>query len=202
MELLSVGNSNNEFYNEIIQNNLDKRILVFNQEVDSCVLEDYTLHILEWNCEDKNIPIEKRMPITIYFNCVGGDVFEGMNFIDVIESSKTPIRGVCFSMAASMGFLIYLACKEKYAFKNSVLLMHDGQIEISNSGSKARDTMDFISENSYRIKKFVISHSTMTEEFYDAHYEKEYFMYADMEGKDFNFVDKIIGVDISIDEII
>jgi ATP-dependent Clp protease protease subunit len=203
MDLLDFGVGNtSDFYNEIIQNNLDKRILVFNQGVDSSALEDYSLRILEWNQQDKHIPKDKRTPITIYINCAGGDVFEGMNIIDIIENSITPIRGVCFSMAASMGLLIFMACHEKFAFRNSVLLMHDGQIEIANSGSKARNTMDFIDDNAKRVKQFILSHSKMSEEFYDSNYEKEYFMYADEDGKELGIVDHIIGIDVSLDDII
>ena len=201
MELLQALTGTNDLYTELTRENLDKRILVFNDGVDENVVENYILYILKWNAEDKDLPIEKRQPITIYLSCPGGNAFDGFNMVDVIMNSKTPVRGVVFSLAASMGYHILLSCHERIAFKNSVLLQHDGQIGIQNSTSKARDTMRFFDSMETRTKEYVLSRTTMTEEFYDKVYDQEYYMYAD-EAKKLGCIDKIIGEDCDIDEIL
>lgn len=200
MELLALTGTN-DLYTELMRENLDKRILVFNDGVDENVVENYILYILKWNAEDKDLPIEKRQPITIYLSCPGGNCFDGFNMVDVILNSKTPVRGIVFSLAASMGYHILLSCHERIAFKNSVLLQHDGQIGIQNSTSKARDTMRFFDSMETRTKEYVLSRTTMTEEFYDKVYDQEYYMYAD-EAKKLGCIDKIIGEDCDIDEIL
>ena len=202
MELLQQLTGNDDLYTEIIKENLEKRILVFNEDVNESIIENYILYILKWNAEDKDIPIEKRKPIIIYNNSPGGNVFDGESLISTILSSKTPVKGVAFGLVASMGYRIYLACHERLAFPNSVLLQHDGDIAIRNSTSKARDTMKFFESMEARTKQFVLSRTKMTEEFYDKIYNQEYYMYADAEGKDLGCVDKIIGIDCDIDEII
>lgn len=83
-----------------------------------------------------------------------------------------------------------------------VLLMHDGEVTISNSTSKARDTMTFFNNMEERTKKHVLSCTTMTEEFYDKHYDQEFFMYADEQGKELGCVDCVIGVDCDLDAIL
>lgn len=201
MELLQALTGTNDLYTELMRENLDKRILVFNDGVDENVVENYILYILKWNAEDKDLPIEKRQPITIYLSCPGGNCFDGFNMVDVIMNSKTPIRGIVFSLAASMGYHILLACHERIAFKNSVLLQHDGQVGIQNSTSKARDTMRFFDSMEARTKDYVLAHTAMTEEFYDKIYDQEYYMYAD-EAKKLGCIDKIIGEDCDIDEIL
>lgn len=201
MELLQALTGTNDLYTELMRENLDKRILVFNDGVDENVVENYILYILKWNAEDKDLPIEKRQPITIYLSCPGGNCFDGFNMVDVIMNSKTPVRGVVFSLAASMGYHILLACHERIAFKNSVLLQHDGQVGIQNSTSKARDTMRFFDSMEARTKDYVLAHTAMTEEFYDKIYDQEYYMYAD-EAKKLGCIDKIIGEDCDIDEIL
>lgn len=200
MSLLSA--TNDDLFTEIIKENLEKRILVFNDEVDASVVENYVLHILKWNNEDRDIPVDKRKPIIIYNNSPGGSVFDGELFISVILSSKTPVKGVAFGMVASMGYRVYLACHERIAFKNSILLQHDGDIAIRNSTSKARETMKFFETMEERTKRFVLSRSTMTEEFYDKIYNQEYYMYADTTGRELGVVDKIIGEDCTLDEIL
>ena len=199
-DVLNLLSNEKTLAEEIIRENLEKRILVFNNDVDEMIIENYILYILKWNSEDKDLPIEKRKPIIIYINCPGGSVIDGFNMVDVICESKTPVKGIGFGLAASMGYHIYLACHERIAFKNSIFLQHDGEITIQNSTSKVKDTMKFFDSMEQRTKEFVLSRTKMTEEFYDKIYDQEYYMYAS-EGKDLGCVDKIIGVDCDLDYI-
>lgn len=199
MQLLS--NGNDDLYTEIIKENLENRILIFNDEVNDCVIENYILHILRWNREDRDLPVDKRKDILIYINSPGGSSIDGFNFVDVILRSKTKVVGVCFGLAASMGYHILLACHDRIAFKNSILLQHDGEISIQNSTSKAKDTMKFFDSMEQRTKEYVLSRTNMTEEFYDKIYDQEYWMYAD-EAKELGCIDKIIGEDIDLDDIL
>ena len=121
--------------------------------------------------------------------------------VDVILQSKTPVKCICIGVAASMGYHILLACDERIAFKNSVLLQHDGEIAIQNSRSKARETMKFFEDGEKITKEYVLSRTKMTEEFYDKIYEQEYWMYA-TEAKELGCIDKIIGVDIELDDVL
>ena len=199
MQLL--GNGNDDLYMEVIKENLENRILIFNDEVNDCVIENYILHILKWNREDRDLPIEKRKDIIIYINSPGGNSIDGFNFVDVIRGSKTKVIGVCFGLAASMGYHILLACHDRIGFKNSILLQHDGEISIQNSTSKAKDTMKFFDSMEQRTKEYVLSRTNMTEEFYDKIYDQEYWMYAD-EAKELGCIDKIIGEDVDLDDIL
>lgn len=202
-ELLLPLGGNDDLYTEIIKENLDRRILVINTEIDDSVIEDYSLHILKWNSEDKYLPVNERMPITIYINSVGGSAMAGFGgLVDVILASKTKIRGVCFGYAASMAYHIYIACHERIAFPHSILLQHDGELTVSNTSSKAKQTMDFFDNMEQRTKEYVLSRTTMTSEFYDDIYEKEYWFYASDKGKELGCVHKIIGEDCELDEIL
>lgn len=193
-----------DLYDEIIRENLSKRILIFNDEVNESVLENYILHILKWNREDKEagIPIDKRKCITIYINSPGGSSIDGFSLVSAIQSSTTKIRGVCFGLCASMGYHIFLACHERIAFRSSILLQHDGSLEISSSTQKAKQTMAFFDEMDKRTKEFVLSRTNMTEEFYDSVYDQEYWFYAYPKGKELGCVDKIIGEDCTLDDIL
>ena len=193
-----------DLYDEIIRENLSKRILIFNENVTDAVIENYILYILKWNREDKEagIPKESRRKITLIINSAGGDAFSGFNFVDCISQSTTPIRAICMSMAASMAYHIFICCPERYAFQNSVLLQHDGELTLQNSTSKVRDTMRFFEDMERRTKEHVLKYTKMTEEFYDSHYDQEYWMYANDKGKELGCVDYIIGEDCILDDIL
>nr|DAH53384.1 MAG TPA: hypothetical protein [Caudoviricetes sp.] len=193
---------NSEMTDDLIQEYLDKRIIIFNKSVDSGILEKIALYILKWNAEDKDIPVDKRKPIWLYTQSPGGSVIAGFNVIDVIASSQTPVYTLCFSQCCSMGFHIFIAGHKRYAFKNSILMMHDGEISVSNSSSKAKDTMKFFDTMEKRIKDYTISRTAIDSDTYDNMYEKEYYMYANDEAKSLGCVDYIIGEDVQLDEII
>ena len=80
--------------------------------------------------------------------------------------------------------------------------MHDGEISVSNSSSKAKDTMKFFDTMEKRIKDYTISRTAIDSDTYDNMYEKEYYMYANDEAKSLGCVDYIIGEDVQLDEII
>lgn len=201
MELGSVGSligGNDELFDALRKDYFDNRILILNQAIDECVIEDFILYIFKWNRDDKDIPVEKRKPIIIYINSGGGDSIIAMQFINAIKNSKTPIIGVGLSLVASAAFHIYIACSERIAFKDTILLMHDGEVVIQNSTSKAKDTMKFIDEMERRTKQHVLDCTKITEQFYDDHYDVELYLFSN-EAKEYGIVDKIIGEDADLD---
>lgn len=189
------------FTEEIIKKFLEKRVIVFNDSVSTDLLEKVVLYILQWNAEDADIPSDKRKPIWIYLQSLGGSTVAGNGLIDIIKISQTPVYTVGFFECASMGFNIFIAGHKRYAFKNTVFMMHDGEIGIQNSTSKAKDTMDFINAMEKRTKEFVISNTNIDSDFYDEIYDREYYMYGD-DAKKLGCVDYIIGEDVSINDII
>lgn len=201
MNELLLTQGTDELTEDLIKDFLDKRIIVFNNEVSEYLLESVTLQILKFNNEDKDIPVEKRKPIFLYLQSPGGNMIDGLNLINVIEDSITPVYTVCFSNCCSMAFHLFITGKKRYAFKNSILLNHDGGIELSNSGSKAKDTMDFIDRMDARVKEHVLKYTNIDSDFYDSIYDKEFYMFPDR-GKELGCVDYIIGEDVTLDDIL
>lgn len=200
MALLGAGND--DLYTEIIKENLANRVLIFNDEVNDSLIENYILYILKWNREDKDIEPSKRRKIKIILNSPGGDCMIGFGImVNCIEQSKTPIVAVGMCLVASMAFHIYIACKERIAFNDTIFLMHDGEQSAASSGGKFKDIAKFFENMDNRTKQHVLKYTTIDEDFYDSHQDREFYMYAD-EAKGFGCVDKIIGTDCDIDEII
>ena len=203
MDLKSILDSTieNAFYENMMQSYYENRILFINQEIDECIIEDCIAYILKWNQEDKGLQPQDRKTIKIYLNSNGGDSIVAMQLVDVIKMSITPIMIVGMSLVASAAFHIFIAGHERVCFENSIFLMHDGTISISNNTSKAKDTMKFIDELESRAKKHILDKTTMDEKFYDDHYDVELYMYAD-KAKEFGIVNKIIGIDCTLDCIL
>lgn len=201
-ELLFPLSEDDTIRDELLKQLLNDRIIIMNDTVGNYTLEDVTLHIIRFNQEDKDLPKEKRKPIRLFIQSPGGSVITGFNLVDVIEASITPVYTVCFGNCASMAFHLFIAGHKRYAFKNSILLNHDGEISVSNSNSKAKDTIKFFESLDERTKQYVVSHTNITPEFYDSIYEKEYYMFANEEGKRLGCVDYIIGEDVTLESIL
>lgn len=200
--LLPTINEDDDLYLIQKKEYLSQRKIIFSDYVEDGVLDDIILYILKWNKEDKNLPVANRKPIWLYLDSPGGSVIKGLNVIDVIRNSLTPVYTVCLSQCASMAFHIFISGNKRYCFKNSVLLIHDGQISIENSSSKAKDTMKFIDNLDRRVKEHVLSHTNITSEFYESIYDTEYYLFGNAEGKELGCVDYIIGEDVPIEEIL
>jgi len=187
-------------YDSIVSHNYENRTIIIG-EVDSLLLEYAVEYILKWNRDDMNIPKEKRRPIKLHINSPGGSVYSGMNLINVIQNSKTPVNAIVQGYAMSMGMLILIACHKRYAFADSICLLHDGSTGGYNSTAKMRDLAKFTEKQEERTKNFIIGNTKITEEVYEDMYTKEWYMYAD-EAKEVGVIDGIVGIDVTLDDIL
>lgn len=180
---------------------LKQRKLFIASNISQETIEDAVRHILQFNREDYGIPVEERKPIILYISSNGGDVDSGFELIDVIMNSSTPVYTINLGYQYSMGFLIGLAGKKRYAMPNAKFLMHDGNNFVFDSGAKAQDRMEFNKKMENRIKNYILSRSKLTAEEYDSKYRIEWYMFCD-EAREKGFIDYIIGEDCKLDEIV
>lgn len=106
-----------KFYINFYQNNLKKRVMIINQEIDDDLIEKHTLQLIEMDKQNND-------PVTIYINSNGGNLYEGINLADVINSVKSPVYTICLSHAFSSAFIIFMAGKKRAVYKNSIFMMH------------------------------------------------------------------------------
>ena len=105
--------------------NLEQRKIWLDTELDNSWRE-YGRYILDWNRMDKDIPVEDRTPIKLYFFSPGGDLDVNNFFIDIVKMSKTPVIGINMGIAYSGGAFTYLACHKRLVMPNASFLLHKG----------------------------------------------------------------------------
>lgn len=179
---------------------LKQRKLFIESDIDQYSVSDVIKNIMQYNAEDKGIPVEERKPILLYIASNGGNVDSGFVLASIIENSVTPIYTIGM-YAYSMGFLIYLAGHKRFAFKDSRFLMHDGSGCVYDSTGKMKDYLDFSNITEARTKEYILEHTSMSSEYYDSVYRKELWMLAGM-AKEIGAVDYIVGVDCGLEEIV
>ena len=181
--------------------NLKQRKLFINYNICQENIDDIVLHILQYNKEDKDIPIEERRPILLYCCSNGGSVDAGFEVIDAILASKTPVYTINLGYQYSIAFLIGLAGHKRFASQNAKFLMHDGSNFVWDSSTKVQDQVEFQKKVNGRVRDYVLSRSKVTPEEYDSKLRVEWYLFAD-EAKEKGFTDYIIGEDCDIDAVI
>ena len=201
MEELLLNTEDTSLYDEIVRSFLKERRIIINEGITDNLLETVCLMIIKYNMEDKDLPVDKRKKIYLYINSDGGDVILGSQILSTITSSKTPVVTIGFAKCASMASYILAAGAERYCFPNTVVLCHDGTTGYVSSGNKGKDIQRFYDSLDSRLRIFMVTHTGMTEEFLEEIKDREYYMFAE-EAKERKVVDKIIGVDCTLDEIL
>lgn len=180
---------------------LAQRKIFMNMDICMENIDDAIRLILMYNRLDKDVAIENRKPIIIYISSNGGDVDAGLELIDTILQSKTPVYTVNLGYQYSMGFLIGLAGHKRFASQHAKFLVHDGSSLAYGSSSKVRDEVEFRRRKVERIKAYVVAHSKITAEEYENNMRIEWYLFAD-EAKEKGFTDYILGVDCDLEDIL
>lgn len=199
-ELLQAFDEESKLDEYIRAQQISQRKIYLREQISAYSVADVIAQIIQYNVDDKDIPIEERKPIMLYISSIGGDEDAGFELIDVITSSKTPVHTVNFGWCYSMGFLIYIAGKKRYVSKHAKFLMHDGNSGAYDSTSKVKDRMKFVDKIEAKIKKFVIEKTSITSALYNKNVRVEWYMLAE-DAKKYGVADFIIGEDCDIDEV-
>lgn len=170
--------------------NLLNRKIIINEEISSNLVELATLPFMEMDNDGSNEPIE------IIMSTVGGEIYNGFNFIDQIEKAKSPVTIHIMSMAASMGLLIAMAGHNNPNVKTvchpfSIGLLHSGNQYMEGTAHAVKDIFDFTQHYEEKIKSYILSHSDIDNSIYEKIERKEYWMDAD-EMLRLGIVDEII----------
>lgn len=181
----------------IYYKNLEDRIIWIDDMINSMTLE-YAKHIMQWNKEDKDIPVEKRQPIKILFFSQGGDLDVNNLMVDTISLSKTKVIGINCGEAASAGCFIYLACHERYSFPTAKFLIHQGAGTFSGDYNCVVSAIMNYQREIEELGKFVLERTNIPEEVFEENFSTEWYITAN-EALEYGICSKIIT---SLDEIL
>lgn len=178
------------------------RVILAGEIMDD-IVENVAIPLLDMikkNKEVKSSDLEEQSsklnPIEIIIHSPGGSVYDGMFLANIIDKAEVPINIKIFGNALSMGMIIAMAgynnpnvTKECYGF--SIGLIHAGSLKMEGEANAVRDTMEFNDKYSEMMKQYVLSHSKITEEEYEAHNSKQWYLTAE-EMLNYGIVDKVI----------
>lgn len=170
---------------------LSNREIIINTYIDEYLI-DFSMKIIDWNKEDKDIEdISKRTPIKVFINSDGGCVNSVMNFINLIKLSKTPVWTIALGKAFSSGGLLLMAGHKRFIFENTEVLVHDGSTGAFGDVGKVIDSLERTQKLEERLKKYILANTKITSKLYDKNYRRDWWLFSD-EIIELSIADKII----------
>lgn len=142
---------------------LEERVFWINDEINIYSL-NLIHYIIKWNREDKDLPIEQRKPIKLFFFSPGGDIDTNYAIIDTIKLSKTPIIGVNIGQCASAAAFIFLSCHQRYMLSHSYFLFHQGSGQLTGSFGEIYAQMEDYQAQVEELANFMATHTKYTAE--------------------------------------
>lgn len=171
------------------------RIIYLNENISEFTISNIVplIHKINADDDDKDISIEKRIPIKLHISSYGGDIYSGWNLVSVIENSKTPIHTYVEGFAMSMALPIYLAGHKRFLGKYATLLYH----ELRGQAAGTRQEVKRLDKEYDRLQKmyddYITSRSLITQDILNKHQESINDWYIGLEeAKKYKLFDEII----------
>lgn len=176
----------------------EKRIFYIDYEIDdNYQLVELSKTIIQMNFNERSIPEDQLLPITIFIHCYGGDLEQSIFMADLIESSRIPITTVAMGACMSGGFIIFLAGKHRYAFKHSQCLVHSGAATLSGTAEEVKAAQQAYDKQIADLREYVLSRTTIDPKVYNKNKNKDWYL-TGKELVDYHIVDKLVD---NLDEV-
>jgi ATP-dependent Clp protease protease subunit len=178
-----------------------ERTIYFNKQVEQETIEEVTKQIIDINQDDemlrkmyKNFDLKyKPKPIKIMISSYGGDVYQILSLIAIIEKSKTPVHTIATGAAMSCGFILLISGHKRFAYKYATPMYHQVSSFSIGTLKDIQEDMDETERLQKLLEKITIEKTKITKEKLKKVYKTkhDWFMTAE-EAKEFGVIDEII----------
>lgn len=137
-------------------------------------------------------------PINLMINSPGGMIRPGLMLYNVIQTSKTPVRMICWGCAYSMAALLFASGRSgRYMLAHSELMLHEPLLNaehLSGSSSSIKSLSDSLQETRKKINQILSLHSGKSVQEIEQATSYDHYFDPD-ESVAFGLCDHIIGFD-------
>ena len=155
----------------------ENRIFYVDFEIDMSILE-IQKSIININIADKDVEPEKRKPIKVFIDSIGGLLTESMSLATIMTMSKTPIITVNIGEAYSGGAILLLAGHKRYALPYSKALLHTGSGSVGGTFEQTEQAQKNYKKQVAEMGEFILQRSGMDEKVYKKNKSKDWYLDA------------------------
>lgn len=142
---------------------LENRCIWIDDEIREDTLE-IAKRIIEWNREDRVLPVDQRQPIKIFFFSPGGSLDVYRTLGDIIRLSVTPVYGYNMGVAYSAAAFMYLHCHKRFMLPTASFLFHNGSAKLSGDYDQVIASVVEYQSQVDELSSIIIERTLYTEE--------------------------------------
>ena len=178
-----------------------ERSIMFNSQVDQKTIGVLTQNILDINNDDEYLKKLYKInnldytpaPIKIYIDSYGGQVYQILGLISVIEKSKTPIHTICTGAAMSCGFVLLICGHKRFAYEHSTPLYHQVSSQASGTVKSMEESIKQSKNLLKKLENITIKHTNITKKKLKKVYKRKQDWYLkSSEALELGVIDEII----------
>ncbi|MDR1781704.1 MAG: ATP-dependent Clp protease proteolytic subunit [Bacilli bacterium] len=126
---------------------LKKRVIFLNEQINPITSRIIIEQLLLLSYEDSN------KDITIYINCPGGSVSDGLAIYDTINYLKCDVTTICIGMAASMAAVLLASGTKgkRYILPHSEVMIHEIQANTAGAMSSLISSLEHAKRNNDKL---------------------------------------------------
>ena len=132
----------------------EDRIFYLDREIDESTLS-IQKNILYYNHIDQSVPVDKRKPIIIMIDSIGGQLTEAMSVAATIRLSKTPVYTVNIGEADSGAALILASGSKRFALPYSTALIHSGSGELVGTAEQVESQQKIYKKQVVQMREYM-----------------------------------------------
>lgn len=132
----------------------EDRIFYLDREIDESTLS-IQKNILYYNYVDRGISVDKRKPIIIMIDSIGGQLTEAMSVAATIRLSKTPVYTVNIGEADSGAALILASGSKRFALPYSTALIHSGSGELVGTAEQVESQQKIYKKQVVQMREYM-----------------------------------------------
>lgn len=134
-----------------------------------------------------------RKPINLYVDSFGGNGYQCLGLISVMEKSQTPIHTICTGAAMSAGFMILINGHKRFAYRYSTPLYHQVSSVAWGELKSLEDDIKETRRLQKLIEKMVLDKTDISKEKLKQVYREKIDWYITAaEAKKLNIIDEIL----------
>lgn len=153
----------------------EQRVYWVDDQIDSSLL-DLVKMIMRCNKEDKDKPVEERMPIKVFIDSPGGDVQALYATIKAIEISKTPVYTINYCSAYSAAAILLTAGHKRFALPGTSAMFHRGSCYFGGEQSVVQSTKKYFDALDKKLDDFLFSHTNINKKLYNKKASSDLYM--------------------------
>lgn len=172
----------------------ENRIFFIDFDIDESVTDlQQEIMLINIEDDDKNIPPEKRIPIKIYINSLGGLLVRAYALCETIINSKTPVYTYNNGEAYSAAFLILIAGHKRFTSSFGLAMAHTGS---GSTGGTYEQTMEQAKVYKKQVEymgDYILKRTKIDKKTFQRNKSKDWYFDAEEQLK-YGIVDEIIDM--------